>query len=713
MRIVRPPRSRKAARRVNPASSGVLDPLVPLYLLRMLVDAGGHKLFLMSNGFRDDTIAEELGVIELAESESFSRPEALKALRARLAQAERSAAKTRPRSFLRENLRWLKASLGLSQVECEVLGFVVLLRHDSLVESAGDYLGISSESQLIHTLSRVLRLPRNKVQDAISPSGRLARSGLLAVDRGGHFPLRMKLETLPGVSDLMLSPHKDPFSMFAANLSRGPRSRLVADDYAHVAEDLQLLKSYLGHASDARQAGVNVLLYGPPGTGKTEFVRMMAAELGSELFEISVARPDGAPLPAGSRIGAYRLSQELLGASARCLVLFDEIEDVFAAESGRGIEREFSNTGRDGQKGWLNRLLESNPVPAFWVSNRVDHIDRAILRRFDYVMELGLPPRQVRKTMLAARLDRVAVSERWIERTAANDAISPAQIERAAKVVIAAAAGSGGDVIEAALDRVLGNALEVQGMPRLQPCPDSDAIPYSLEHLNADCDLEQVIGGIRKTGGARMCLYGPPGTGKTGFGRYLAERLGKPLLVKRASDLLGSYVGMTERNIAGMFRQARAEGAVLLLDEADSFLRDRAEARNAWEITMVNELLTQLEQYEGVIVLSTNLETALDAASLRRFDFKLRFGPLRDDQLWPLFQELAAALLPEAPDASWQKLMRSLLGLTPGDFATVRRQAQLSPVADCEDLYRRLLQEKRVVRDRESRPIGFVHAAGQ
>ena len=81
-----------------------------------------------------------------------------------------------------------------------------------------------------------------------------------------------------------------------------------------------------------------------------------------------------------------------------------------------------------------------------------------------------------------------------------------------------------------------------------------------------------------------------------------------------------------------MFAAARQQNAVLVLDEADSFLSDRRGARQSWEVTQVNELLTQMEAFDGIFICTTNLMEKLDPASLRRFAFKVRFDPMTPDQ---------------------------------------------------------------------------------
>ena len=69
---------------------------------------------------------------------------------------------------------------------------------------------------------------------------------------------------------------------------------------------------------------------------------------------------------------------------------------------------------------------------------------------------------------------------------------------------------------------------------------------------------------------------------------------------------MNCYLGETEKIIAQAFEDAQRDDAVLLLDEIDSFLRDRTLSSHSWEVTQVNEQLTQIENYEGVFIATTN-----------------------------------------------------------------------------------------------------------
>ena len=76
---------------------------------------------------------------------------------------------------------------------------------------------------------------------------------------------------------------------------------------------------------------------------------------------------------------------------------------------------------------------------------------------------------------------------------------------------------------------------------------------------------------------------------------------------------------------------------VLLLDEVDSFLSERTQARHSWERTQANELLQQMERYPGIFIAATNLMSGIDTTALRRFDFKLNFRALTPAQRLRLF----------------------------------------------------------------------------
>lgn len=165
---------------------------------------------------------------------------------------------------------------------------------------------------------------------------------------------------------------------------------------------------------------------------------------------------------------------------------------------------------------------------------------------------------------------------------------------------------------------------------------------YSLEALNTSEPVEDIVKAIKnavniqkdspdKDTGIRLLLSGPSGTGKTAYVEETAKILNKPLSIIRASEILGGIVGETEQNIRAAFENAEKENAVLLIDEADSFLHSRGDSINRHNDLKVNEFLVQMERFNGILFCNTNLPEALDKATDRRFHFKIKFNPLTKD----------------------------------------------------------------------------------
>ena len=229
-----------------------------------------------------------------------------------------------------------------------------------------------------------------------------------------------------------------------------------------------------------------------------------------------------------------------------------------------------------------------------------------------------------------------------------------------------------------ALDLIIKNSLQLLGHSSIIRKTSNNNIEFELDYLNVDIDVEAISRGLSLHSTARFCLYGPPGTGKTSFGGYLSKILDRPLMVKRASDIFDMYVGGTEKNIARIFNEASQEGSILMIDEADSLLQDRKGASRSWEVTQVNELLTQMENFQGVLICSTNLMHDLDQASLRRFDFKVFFDYLKQKQRWELFVKHLQGYGSDLSNIAREKIVIDRLhALTPGDFAVARRQFEV------------------------------------
>lgn len=174
-------------------------------------------------------------------------------------------------------------------------------------------------------------------------------------------------------------------------------------------------------------------------------------------------------------------------------------------------------------------------------------------------------------------------------------------------------------------------------------------------------------------------------TGKSEYAKYLAHRLGLKIVQKKASDIFGKFVGETEENIALSFKEAKNKKAMLIIDEADSFLQSRKNAKNSWEVSFVNEMLTQMENFDYPFVCTTNLMDTLDEASLRRFTFKIKFDFLTSQQIHIAFAHFFKQKISENAC--------NINGLTIGDFVTVKKKLEFLGINNSNDILDLLIQE--------------------
>ena len=681
-----------------------LYPLVELWILRMLITLGAHLEFVSERCLVSDSLGDCLGLSHWIHDEDleWNRRQALAELRCLHARAEHNAEKVKAPECLARNIAQVANMVGLTPTDQQVLQFAILLNTERLLDDTADWLGRLSSVKVIHTVAAVLNLPENDVRKSLGSEGVLAKSGLLAISRDGQSVLRGKLTLLSdSFADVMYSLESDPLALLRETVSVSTPARLTFADYGHITETLSVMRPFLRHSVETGRKGVNIFIHGAPGTGKSQLAKVLAQELGCELFEVASEDDDGDPVSGTRRLRALRAAQSFF-AQRRAIILFDEVEDVF----NDGNDFLGRNSTAQSRKAWINRALEENTIPTLWLSNTIDGLDPAFIRRFDMVFELTIPPQSQRIRILTEECGDLLDSGS-LARISESESLAPAVVAKAASVVRSIRDQIGEQNSAKAFELLIGNTLEAQGHNPIKKC-DPNRLPevYDPKFINADTDLVSVAAGLMRAKSGRLCLYGPPGTGKTAYARWLAEEMEVPLIVKRASDLMSKWVGENEKNIARAFREAEQEGALLLIDEVDGFLQDRRDAQRSWEVTLVNEMLTQMESFSGVFVASTNLMEGLDQAALRRFDLKVRFDFLRSDQAAELLRcscmGLGIPLL-----QTEQIAIRRLRNLTPGDFAAVARRHRFNPFKNAQEVNCALESECKI-KEGAKRSIGFA-----
>jgi len=591
---------------------------------------------------------------------------------------------------LYRNAELLGQALGLTPLEQRTFIFVALVENQPFLnELVTCVVRHASFENMVETLFG----DDDEATSLFDESSALVESGLV-VPPGMTVTDMVRLA--PTLAARLLVEHETATDLIDSLLHKAPAPTLALDDFEHIGRDGMLLRAFVDGALTSDARGLNIMIHGEPGTGKTQLVRSLARALDVHLFEVPVEekkrpRPE---LDGMERLASLRLAQRLVGKVGRCAMLFDEAEDLFPVASPHARFRPRP------PKGFVNSALETTPTLTFWTSNAHGQIDPAHLRRFDLVLELDVPPQSTRRRIIEQKLRDHGLSEASLD-ALSRETLPPAEIERLARVLSL----SDGLEPEAALEAAL--SMGANGAVKLRT---SEGAPtYDASLCATSDDLEAVAQGLVHSGQGRLLLYGVPGTGKTAWVRHLAQRLDKPLIEVGGSSLLSMWVGGTEQNMAKAFRQAARQGAVLFIDEADTFLRSRGGAQHSYEVSSTNELLMQMERFDGLFVCATNMLDTLDPASLRRFDLKLEFRPLLAAARERLFHSTLELLGLAAADATTLRSLHALDGLTPGDYASVARRGRFLGAARDAAWLVDALAEELSLRDHQAgrRAVGF------
>ena len=657
--------------------------LATLWTLRAIFDLGGERELLRSGC---DDVLEFLGI----ESKEPKKEE-IQNLKNKLEILEKSQISCEIKD-LEHNLNLLQANLGLNSAERDILRFVAIMYNYEVISNACSLLGDLNNIQATKAISKILNLRFGDVQKAFRKDGIFAKTSIIKLENNVH-NLKFKIDVINNnfMCDLFVK-CESMDEIFESSIKPCSKTNLTTKNYPHIKEDVKILLSFLKSAVSKKQKGVNVLLYGSAGTGKTELSKVIASELNLKLYEVAYDDGDGYA-NEHQRIRSYCLAQNVLSAGSN-LLMYDEAEDIFNTNNDE--KRQYG-------KAFINRSLETNELPTIWITNNIFDMDEAVVRRFNLAIEIGIPTEDVRAKIIKKYSENL-IDSKLVKKLAKNDFIAPALISNASVVV----SNLNTKDKNKAFERVINNTLKAQGYEEIRDYNPRDDLPssYDPNFVNSDCDLNELMQGIKISKNARICLYGVPGTGKSAYAKFIAKSLKKPIIIKKGSDLLSMFVGWTEKNIALAFKEAKEKHAVLVFDEVDSFLQDRGMATRSWEVTQVNEMLVQMESFDGIFIATTNLIDNLDKACLRRFDLKLEFGYLLPEQAQNLFKK-ECTLLKVKFDENAAKKVSNLGLLTPGDFASVRRQAKFRPIKNGDDFCYRLELEVALKNEAKSVKIGF------
>lgn len=413
------------------------------------------------------------------------------------------------------------------------------------------------------------------------------------------------------------------------------------------SEDREQLGLFIERARHPQNAGCLVmLLCGPSGTGKTITARATAAFLKKPLLLVD---PIGGMLRRDSLEG--RLEQ--LAREARLLnavLFFDECEGWYESRlhGDRTVLR-------------MLELLDRLSSVVILATNMPDALDPALDRRVAQRIEFDVPTRAMREELWRCHLrdfdlaDDVDLS--WL---AERYELTGGHIANATQAAAQASKRSGTDSpvslgnLEQAADQQVRHRLSRLAVETPTSLGLSDLVVPEETALK----LDEIISAVRNrrmlfeewgfgkklSTGRGLCILfrGDPGTGKTLAAEVIACELKMPLYRASVAKIVSKYVGETERNLTRTFKEATTARGILLFDEADAIFSKRVDvssAQDRYSNMEVNLLLQEIERFDGVVILTTNLTANIDDAFDRRLNFKIDFPfPEGEDRakIWQL-----------------------------------------------------------------------------
>jgi SpoVK/Ycf46/Vps4 family AAA+-type ATPase len=181
-----------------------------------------------------------------------------------------------------------------------------------------------------------------------------------------------------------------------------------------------------------------------------------------------------------------------------------------------------------------------------------------------------------------------------------------------------------------------------------------------------------------------MLFAGPSGTGKTMAAEIIANELKLDLYKIDLSSIVSKYIGETEKNLDRIFSEGRTSNAILFFDEADALFGKRSEVRDShdrYANIEISYLLQKMDEYEGIVILATNLRKNMDEAFTRRMHYALEFPiPEAQDRL-RIWQNIFPRETPVSGDADLN-FMAHQFKITGGNIKNIALGSAFLAAAD-------------------------------
>lgn len=538
----------------------------------------------------------------------------------------------------------LAKCLALTDTEQQVVMLLVAMRSRSEVRSRIQRAAGMSELDLDAVRTLIYgTLPSHSAHEELSPSAPLRR--LAVIERNDELGVnahesKHTWTITPRVLSLLHGSNEPDRAL--SRVCR-PRNAIPLRAVATGAESLELAKS-------VRVGGVVIVATGMPGLGRRTLLTAAASEAGHRVLEIDARRLARDTNAMTAQLRAVARECRLLGR----VPLIANLE---------GDEERIELIG-----GELVANLDGPVLVTTGVQRpRIDW-GRPVI-----VIEMQHATTAQRAVLWKRALGEIGETD--ADHLATNYPLAPALIARAAEAAKARACGRGieaSDVyagIRAVLDDRLGQYAKRVTVTQtwddlVLPEEQVDSITELMARIRERRRVYEDWGFAAKVGkglGVSALFSGPPGTGKTMVAALIAKDLGLELYQVDLGKVVSKYIGETEKNLAALFDAAEAGHAVLLFDEADALFGKRTDVKSSndrYANLETNYLLQRLESFTGICLLTSNHETNIDPAFLRRLSLHLRFELPDAEERAHLWRAMLPKAAPVAPGVDVQGLAR-------------------------------------------------------
>lgn len=183
--------------------------------------------------------------------------------------------------------------------------------------------------------------------------------------------------------------------------------------------------------------------------------------------------------------------------------------------------------------------------------------------------------------------------------------------------------------------------------------------------------------------GLKVLFYGPPGTGKTLTATLLGKEFGMPVYKIDLSMIVSKYIGETEKNLGKVFDRAKSKNWILFFDEADALFGKRSTVNSSndrYANQEVSYLLQRIEDFDGLVILASNLKSNIDTAFMRRFQSIVHFPSPNLEERMQLWTKAMPEKLVYQNEVDI-RLLASKYELTGAEIINIIRYAYLKSIA--------------------------------